>query len=177
MNFDKKMSLLNNIANYLLSSKESAKGNKQFIPWSELSNVLIIASDNQLSNVVDFINACKKDNIKVHVAVIFDGKPEQTPKPNFEHTILDKKQFNFFGLPTDQAIQTLSLKPIDALINLGDAEQIKTMALSKLVTAKCKISHFQNSIFDISIDGDQTNNPSKFLEQVIVYLHMIKTTK
>jgi len=71
----------------------------------------------------------------------------------------------------------LSLKPIDALINLGDAEQIKTLAISKLVTAKCKISHFQNSIFDISIDGDQTNNPSKFLEQVIVYLHMIKTTK
>ncbi|MBK6986575.1 MAG: hypothetical protein IPH32_18400 [Bacteroidetes bacterium] len=171
------MSLLNNIANYLLSSKESAKGNKQFLSWSQLSNVLIIAYDNQLSNVVDFINACKKDNIKVHVAVIFDGKPEQTPKPNFEHTILDKKQFNFFELPTDQAIQTLSLKPIDALINLGDAEQIKTMALSKLVPAKCKISHFQNSIFDISIDGDQTNNPSKFLEQVIVYLHMIKTTK
>jgi hypothetical protein len=177
MHSDKKMSLLNNIANYLLSSKESAKGNKQFMSWSQLSNVLIIAYDNQLSNVVDFINACKKDNIQVHVAVIFDGKPEQTPKPNFEHTILDKKQFNFFGLPTDQAIQTLSLKPIDALINLGEAEQIKTLAISKLVTAKCKISHFQNSIFDISIDGDQTNNPSKFLEQVIVYLHMIKTTK
>jgi hypothetical protein len=93
------VSLLNNIASYLLSSKESAKGNKQFLNWSQVSNVLIIAYDNQLSNVVDFINACKKDNIKVHVAVIFDGKPEQTPKPNFEHSILDKKQFNFFGLP------------------------------------------------------------------------------
>ena len=169
------MSLLNNIANYLLSNKESVKGNKQFLNWSQLSNVLIIAYDNQLSNVVDFINACKKDNINVHVAVIFDGKPEQTPKPNFEHSILDKKQFNFFGLPNEQAIQSLSLKPIDALINLGDADQIKTLALSKLVSAKCKISHFQNPIFDISIDGDKTNNTSKFLEQVIVYLHMIKT--
>jgi hypothetical protein len=171
------MSLIHSIANYLLSSKESAKGNKQFLSWNQLSTVLIIAYDNQLSNVVDFINACKKDNVKVHVAVIFDGKPEQTPKPNFEHTILDKKQFNFFGLPTEQAIQTLSLKPIDALINLGDVEQIKTLALSKLVTAKCKISHFQNPIFDISIDGDKTSNTSQFLEQVIVYLHMIKTNK
>lgn len=169
------MSLLNNIANYLLSSKECAKSNKQFISWSQLSNVLIIAYDNQLSNVVDFINASKKDNVNVHVAVIFDGKPEHTPSPNFEHTILDKKQFNFFGLPNEKAIQTLSLKPIDALINLGDAEQIKTLALSKLVSAKCKISHFQNPIFDISIAGDKTNNTSQFLEQVIVYLHMIKT--
>jgi hypothetical protein len=171
------MSLVNNIANYLLSSKESAKCNKQFLSWNQLSNVLIIAYDHQLSNVVDFINVCKKDNINVYVGFIFDGKPEQSPKPNFEYVILDKKQFNFFGLPNKQAIQTLSLKPIDALINLGNAEQIKTLALSKLLPAKCKISHFQNSIFDISIDGDQTNNPSKFLEQVIVYLHMIKTKK
>ncbi len=142
------MSLLNNIANYLLSSKESAKGNKQFLNWSQLSNVLIIAQDNQLSNVVDFINACKKDNISVHVAVVYDGKPEQTPKPNFEHTILDKKQFNFFGLPNEQAIQSLSLKPVDALINLGNSEHIKTFALSKLISAKCKVGSFQNQIFD-----------------------------
>lgn len=171
------MSLLNNISNWLLSSKESPKRNKQFLNWSQLSNVLIIAQENQLSNVVDFINACKKDNIYIHVAVVYDGKPEQTPKPNFDHTILDKKQFNFFGLPNEQAVQSLSLKPVDALINLGNIEQIKTFALSKLIPAKCKISSFQNSIFDISIDVDASQNVSKFLEQVILYLHMIKTTK
>lgn len=171
------MSLLKNIASWLLSSKESPKGNKQFLNWSQISNVLIIAQDNQLSNVVDFINACKKDNINIHVAVVYDGKPEQTPKPNFDHTILDKKQFNFFGLPNEQAIQSLSLKPIDALINLGNSEQVKTFALSKLISAKCKIGSFQNPIFDISIDVDASQNVSKFLEQVIVYLHMIKTTK
>ncbi len=152
-------------------------GNKQFLNWSQLSNVLIIARDNQLSNVVDFINACKKDHIFVHVAVIYDGKPEQTPKPNFDHTILNKKQFNFFGLPNEQAIRSLSSKPIDALINLGSSEQIKTFALSKLLSAKCKIGSFQNSVYDISIDMDASQNVSKFLEQVIVYLHMIKTTR
>lgn len=171
------MSLLNNIANWILSQKESPKVNKQFLSWSQLSNVVIIAQDNQLSNVVDFINACKKDTIHVHVAVVYDGKPDQTPKPNFEHTILDKKQFNFFGLPSEQAIQTLSLKPIDALINLGNVEQIKTFAISKLTSAKCKIGSFQDSVYDITIDVDASQNVSKFLEQVIVYLHMIKTTK
>lgn len=168
------MSLLNNIANYLLSTKESIKSNKQFLNWSELSSVLIIAYDNQLSNVVDFINACKKDNIYVNVAIIYDGKPEQTPKPNFEHIILDKKQFTFFGLPNEAIIKTLSLKPTDALINLGDESQIKSLALSKLINAKCKISHFQNPIFDISIDGETTQNIPQFLKQVIVYLNMIK---
>ena len=189
------MSLLNNIANYLLSSKESPKSAKQFVPWSQLSKVLILAHDNQLNNVVDFINACQKDTIQVHVAVIYDGKPEQTPKPNFDHSILDKKQFNFFGIPNQGAIETLNSKQFnffgipnqgaietlnskqfDTLINLGDAEQIKSLAISKLVSAKCKISHFQNPIFDISIDGDKKTNSSKFLDQVILYLHMIKTT-
>lgn len=170
------MSLLNNIANYLLSSKESPKCTKQFVPWSQLTKVLILAYDNQLSNVVDFINTCQKENIKVHVAVIYDGKLEQTPKPNFDHHILDKKQFNFFGIPNEGAIETINSKHFDTLINLGDAEQIKSLAISKLISAKCKISHFQNPIFDISIDGDKTTNSSKFLEQVIVYLHMIKTT-
>ncbi|MBI3518514.1 MAG: hypothetical protein HY062_04050 [Bacteroidetes bacterium] len=170
------MSLLNNIATYLLSAKESPKTAKQFVPWKQLSNVLIIAYDNQLSHVVDFINTCQKDKIKVHVAVIFDGKPEQAPKPNFEYTILDKKQFNFFGLPTETAIRSLSSKSADVLINLGNDTQIKALALSKLVPAKCKISTYQNPVFDMSIDGDQTTSSSKFLEQVIVYLHMIKTT-
>jgi hypothetical protein len=49
------MSLLNNIANYLLSSKESPKCAKQFVPWSQLTKVLILAYDNQLSNVVDLL--------------------------------------------------------------------------------------------------------------------------
>ena len=171
------MSLLYNISSYLLSKKESPKSKKQFLNWSQLSNVLVVAYDHQLIDLIDFINTCQKDHINVHVAVIFEGKPEQFPKPNFEHSILDKKQFNFFGFANEQTIQTLSLNPLDALINLGDANQIKTLALSKLVPAKCKISYFQNPIFDISIDGDKTNNTSQFLEQVIVYLHMIKTNK
>ena len=146
------------------------------MPWSQLTKVLILAYDNQLSNVVNFINACQKENIKVHVAVIYDGKPEQTPKPNFDHSILDKKQFNFFGIPNQGAIQILNSKQFDTLINLGNDEQIKSLAISKLVTAKCKISHFQNPIFDISIDYDKTINSSNYLKQVVVYLNMIKTT-
>ena len=171
------MSLLNNIANWLLASKESPKTNKQFLNWSQLFNALIVAHDNQLSNVVDFVNACKKDNINVQVAVIFEGKPEQAPKPNFEHTILDKKQFSFFGLPNAEAIQKLNHKSIDLLVNLGSPEQTKAQALAKLLPAKCKVSSFQNEVYDISIDGETTKNVSKFLEQVIVYLQMIKTTK
>lgn len=169
------MSLINNISNWLLASKETPKSNKQFLNWSQLSNVVIIAHDNQLSNCVDFINTCKKDNIDAHVAIIFDGKPEHAPMPSFEYVLLDKKQFNFFGLPTIEAIQKLTSKPIDILINLGTQQQIKSFALSKLVPAKCKIGNFENSIFEITINSDNTMNSSDYLKQVVVYLNMIKT--
>lgn len=169
------MSLITNISNWLISRKESPKADKQFLNWSQLSEVLIIAYDNQLANVVEFVNACKKDSINVRVAVIYDGKPEQAPKPHFDHVILDSKHFSFFRIPKEEAISKSNVKPLDILINLGSSEQTKSFALSKLIPAKCKISSFQNPVFDISIDGDKNLNSSDYLKQVIVYLNMIKT--
>jgi hypothetical protein len=54
---------------------------------------------------------------------------------------------------------------------------MKALALSKLTKAKCKISYFENPIFDISIKMDQATYFSGFLKQVILYLNMIKTKK
>ena len=168
------MSLLNNISTFILSKKESPKTVKQFFSYDQISKILIVAYDNQLSDIVDFINACKKDSISVHVAIIYNGKPEHAPKPHFDHTILDKKQFSFFKIPNEDSLQKHNSQSFDVLINLGTHEQLQSLALSKLVAAKCKISNFKNSIFDITIDGDKTMNSSNYLKQVIVYLSMIK---
>jgi hypothetical protein len=170
------LSLLNNISVFLLSKKESPKTIHQFVSWNQLSKVLIVSYDNQLSSIVDFINTCQKDKVSVHVAVIYSGKLEQAPKPHFDHTIFDNKQFSFFKMPTDSALQKLS-GSFDLLINLGNEEQIKSLTLSKLIPAKCKIAAFENSVFDLTINGDKTMNISDFLKQVVVYLNMIKTTK
>ena len=54
------MSLINSIAKFLLSKKESllgvTKAIKQFVSWNQISKILIIAYDNQLSDIIDFIN-------------------------------------------------------------------------------------------------------------------------
>lgn len=170
------MSLITNISNWLISRKESPKASKQFLNWSQLGEALIIAYDNQLANVVEFVNTCQKDNIHVQVAVIYDGKPEQAPKPHFDHVILDRKQFSFFRIPKEEVISRLSTKPLDILVNMGASGQTKSLALSKLVPAKCKISNFQDPVFDLSIDSDKNLGSSDYLKQVIVYLNMIKTT-
>jgi len=170
------VSFIQNISNRLLSKKEAPKVSKQFLNWNQLSSIVVIAYDNQLGDVVEFINTCKKSNITIKVAIIYNGKPENAPKPHFEHIILDKKQFSFFGVPKEETLQLLNAAPIDALINLGNASQTKATALSKLITAKCKVSSFQDPIFDISIDSEEAINISGYLQQVVVYLNMIKTT-
>lgn len=169
------MSLLQNISHWLLSKKESPSGNKKFFAWNELKNVLLIVYDNQLSELAEFIAACQKDNIKTKVAIIYNGKPEQAPKPPFDHILVDKKQFSFFGLPTDELLQKLNAGSTDLLINLGKEDCIKSLSITKLTKASCKVGNFQDSIFDLSIDVDKTNNSHQFLKQVVVYLHMIKT--
>ena len=169
------MSLLQNISHWLLSKKESASANKKFFSWNELKNVLIIAYDNQLSELADFMAACQKENIKVEVAIIYDGKLEQAPKPPFDHLIIDKKQFSIWGLPKDELLQKLNSNPSDLLINLGKEDCIKSLSIAKLSKASCKVGKFQDSIFDLSIDVDKTNNAHQFLKQVVVYLQMIRT--
>ena len=169
------MSLIKNISTYLLSKKERPKTVKQFFSWNQLTKVLIVCYDNQLSDIVDFINSCKTDNIDVYVAVIFNGKLEQAPKPYFEHCILDKKKISFFNIPNENTIQKLNTNSFDLLINLGNNDQMQSLALSKLVNATCKISSFQNSIFDMTIDKTNSMNIANYLKQVIVYLNMIKT--
>jgi len=169
------MSFIKNIATYLLSLKESPKVKKQFFSWNQISKILIIAHHNQLSDIVEFINICKKDSIAAHVAVINEGKAEQAAKPHFEHTMIDKKQFSFFDLPYQALVQKLNTHNFDVLINLGNINQQKALSLSKLVNAKCKIGRFQQPLFDLTIEGDGTHNNLTFLQQVIVYLKMIKT--
>lgn len=170
------MSLKFKIADWILSKKNNHTTQKQFLNWGQIKSIFIIATDNQLSNLVDFINTCKKDNIHIHVAIIFDGKIEQAPNPNFEHTIVGKTQFNALGLPKEQLINQFNHTTIDVLINFCNQDNIKALAISKLLTAKCKIAKFEHQINDISIAVDKTLNSNEFLNQVIVYLQMIKTT-
>lgn len=168
------MSIIQNIALRLISKKEVPKSQKQFLNWKRVKRVLIIAYDNQLADLVEFVNNCKQDSIEVLVAIIYNGKAEQAPKPQFEHVIMDKKQFSFLGLPSPDSLQQLNAKSWDVLINLGNASQVKALAVSKLVAATCKISSFQDTIFDLSIDSEKNLHSSDYLKQVVVYLNMIK---
>lgn len=168
------MSLIHNITRWLISKKESPKVNRQFVSWKNLSRVAIIAYDNQLSELADFIAACQKDQIRVKVYIIYKGKPELAPKPPFEYQILDKKQFGLLHLPKDPAIQSLQADSYDLLVNLGKEEQLDSLAISKVMKASCKTSAFENPVFDLMLDvPDQ--GAHQFLKQLVVYLNMIKT--
>lgn len=162
------------ITNYLLSKIEGRSKHKQFINWYHLSQIVIIAFENQLNDLSEFLKNCSTDKIAVNVVIILNGKEQKSKNYQFEHTILNKKQFNIWGFPKTDFISKFNNHNIDLLINLGAENQIKSLALSKLINANCKIGHFQNNVFDISIESEYPLSNSEFLKQVIVYLKMIK---
>lgn len=167
------MSLIQTISNYILAGKNVPDNNRHFLNWADIKSIFIIAYDNQLADVVDFIDTSKQSNISVTVGIINDGKPEQAPKPSFDHFILNKKQFNWFYIPTEDALKTINQIQYDVLINLSSIEQQKAKALSKLISATCKIGKYEDAIFDVSIVTQIKNN--EFLTEVHKYLNMIKT--
>lgn len=169
------MSLLKKITLYFLSNKENAYFTKQFFSWNQLSTILIICYEEQVSEIIDFIGICTADSIFVHVAIIYNGKKDHTPQFNFNYTIIDKKQFSLLKFPNQNIIQQLKNKNSDLLINLGNTSQIRAFALSKLTKSRCKLSYFQDSAYDIVISKDSSTSISAYLKQVIIYLKMIKT--
>jgi hypothetical protein len=169
------MSLQKHITNWILSRKNNSSDSKQFLNWSQLKKIIVFCHENQLSHIVDFINLCQKNQIETLVAIVYNGKIEQAPKPNFNHVILNKKHFSFWEIPHPEIINQLSSFSADIIINIGNDEQFKTLAMSKLVKAKCKIGSFENAIYDIAIAVEKTTSASNFLQQVVVYLQMIKT--
>ena len=169
------MSLIHTISNYLLANKTAPKTKKQFLNWLQIKSIVIIAYDNQLADVADFINRCNQSTISVFVIVIYDGKPENAPNLSFEYELLSKKQFNWFYIPTEEILKKVNQKQYDALINLSSSNQLKAKALSKLISATCKVGKYEDAIFDVSIVTDK--NPNEFLEEVYTYLNMIKTTE
>lgn len=168
------MIFVKSIADYLLSKIEGRSKHNQFINWYHLSKIVIIAFDNQLNDLSEFLKNCSTDKIAVNVMIILNGKEQKSQNYPFEHTILNNKQFNIWGFPKTDFMSKFNNHNIDLLINLGSENQIKSLALSKLMDANCKIGHFQNNVFDITIESELPLTNSEFLKQVIVYLKMIK---
>ncbi|MCC6181642.1 MAG: hypothetical protein IT237_07395 [Bacteroidia bacterium] len=160
----------------ILSKRNAPILEKRFLNWTRIKKIAIVTFDNQLSYLVDFINSCENNHIQVNVFVIYNGKPEFAPKPQFNHIIITKDQYSIFQLPKDSVLQSVQ-STFDVLINLGTQDQIQALSLSKLLPCHCRIANFENQIFDISIQSEKMMTPTDFLQQVIVYLNMIKTTK
>lgn len=161
------MSIISYIHYYILASKQAPKVDKQFLNWHQVKQCAIIMYDYQLAEIADFVASCHNADKIIDVYIIYDGKPEQAPKPAFNHKILSKKDFSVFQIPKDTLVA--KLHKTDILINLGNKQQLKSHALSKLIPATCKISSYEDVIFDVSL-----TNTSNFLKEVFTYLNMIK---
>jgi len=168
------MFISSSISNYFLAKIKSSARQQSFINWNDSSEIVIIVFDNHLNHLVNFLENCKKDNISTHVIIISNGKKKIELNYSCHHTVLTDKQFNIWGFLKKDLTVDFKESNFDLLINLGTSTQMKSLSLSKLINAKCKIGRFKHNVFDMIIESEHQLTDITFLEQVIIYLKMIK---
>lgn len=158
------------LKNYLLQQeiKEISNVKRQFVEWEKIQSAVILVSSMQLNNVRDFVGKSGK-NFDI---VVFHN--DKVSVSNECYLSLNKKDFNFFGMPKPEALAKLKGKSYDVLINADYNNSWFIKALTGLTPSKCKLgpeSAVYNEFFDISIQSSQQD----FLKQAHKYLMMIKS--
>ncbi len=158
------------LKNYLLQQeiKEISNIGKQFVEWEKMKSAVILVGSGQYNLVKAFAHQSGK-NFDI---IIFHN--DKVTVSNDCFLSLNKKDFNFFGLPKPEAIAKLKGKNYDILINADYNNSWFMKALTGLTASKCKLgpqSAVYNEFFDISIQSNQQD----FLKQAHKYLMMIKS--
>lgn len=158
------------LKNYLLQQEigSVSKIQKQFVDWEKVQSAVILVGSQQYSIIKDFVKQTGKN---IDIVVAHYDKTSET-KDCF--LSVNKKDFNFFGLPKPEVIQKLNSKTYDVLINTDFNNSGFLKSLTGLTPAKCKLgpeSAVYNGFFDISIQSNQQD----FLKQALKYLMMIKS--
>jgi len=158
------------LKNYLLQQeiKEISSVKKQFVEWEKIQTAVILVSSTQLKSIKDFVGKSGK-NFDI---IIFHNDKVSVSKECY--LSLNRKDFNFFGLPNPESISTLKGKNYDILINTDFSSSWFIKALTGLIPSKCKLGP-QNSLYNEFFDMSIQSNEQDFLKQAQKYLMMIKS--
>lgn len=158
------------LKNYLL--QQEIKGGpaiqKQFMSWENIKSIVILVDVARLGNVRDFVKQTGKN---VDVIVVH---PDKVSEAKDCFLSFNKKNFNFLGLPNQEAVKRLRQKSFDVLIIFDFNNSRYLKVLTGLASAKCKLGPegtTYKEFFDISIQSES----SDFLKQALKYLMMIKS--
>jgi len=168
------VSLFNNIARWRLKALNARHSDRRFVNWTQAKTILVLAEEEQLSEVSAFVALAEKEQKLVIPVFTYKGKPGQVFSLPYRHIAVSTKSLSMLGMPAEDLVTAMNAKKADILIDLGGHNAIPLLALSRLSDASCKIAGFEDAAFDISIFCPKSLTISNFLEQVIVYLKMIK---
>ena len=136
--------------------------------WEKVQSVVFLVGREQFSSIKEF---AKESGKSVEIIVVHSDKTSETKDCLLS---FNKKDFNFFGLLKPAAIQKLTDKTFDILINTDFNNSALLKTLTGLTQSKCKLgpeSANYNEFFDISIQSSQQD----FVKEALKYLMMIKS--
>jgi hypothetical protein len=162
--------MFNLLKNLLLNSevKKSNTVKKQFMEWDKAQSAVILVNNSISPELSAFIREWGKD---VYIIVFHN---DSTSKSTGCYLSLNKKDFNFLGLPKSQTKEKIRSRSYDILISTDFENYGPMEALSGMISAKCKLGPEKadyNRFFDICINGKR----EEFLRETQKYLKMIRT--
>lgn len=165
--------MLQFLKDFLLEQElKKTNSGRQFVDWHNVNRICLIVPNEfaVISNVTNFISESEKET-----DVVLFSNDKLTVK-NDVYLSLNKRDFNFLGLPKSEIIQKLKNKNYDIVI-CGDMKgSFSLKAITLLVNSKCKVGRGElgySKLFDISI-SEENGDFGNFLKQALKYLSMIK---
>lgn len=152
--------------------------NKSF---NEVSNILFFfdcTSEEKYREFERIYKYCQELGKSIR-AVGYTGMRKQahycTPRINFEYLLLS--DYNYLGIPNSSWVEEMIATDFDLLIDLSHCMHRSFQWLITLSNANCKLGASDvkcKTLYDISIDTENDRTQRYLMQQLIVYLNMLK---
>ncbi len=171
---------------HLIKQLANAQRDKKIENLSQVKDIGIVftLSDEQEWNLLyHFAQLMEKDGKKVVMIGLHPSNVQISFIVTHAHTTIcrEKDDFNFWGLPKDDVIETFTNRHLDVLIDTTDQPNFFGQYVALRSNADLKVTYtdeveatLNDNIFDMMIKGEGTLDLRDYLNQVVHYLKMVR---
>lgn len=168
----------------ILRDLKAAPREKKIDNIDEVKNIGVICrlNDEQNWNILNhFAKVMENQGKTVHIIALLQKDQELSFVITHQgtHIVRTKTDFNFWGLPNNEAIRPFTEQNYDLLIDTIGEENFFSQYIALCTTASLKVAYATpaedpTEVFDLIIRGDGQVELKGFFNNVIEYLSMIK---
>lgn len=152
----------------------------RYLSLDQINNIIVVYSPSdsgskEIPNLVSSI--CAKHNIRYKIVAICKSEREKLPHPPpAAIPCLDKRKFNYGGVPKKELVESLVEEKFDLLIDMSQTHIFANYYMASAIDANFKVGRvkLEDTPFDLTL-LDKANTPEGFLKTLFHYLSTINS--